>query len=317
VRGTGQDAGSESLVWVDRNGREEPVGLPSRNFDIPRVSRDGRRIGVGICDRSVCDIWVSDVGRPVLSRITSTPESDFFPLWTPDGNRILFTQRGSQVGLAWALADGTGVPEPLLTVDGASLVSAEGWSADGEELVLTYATTPDPRIGVLSMTPDSDGERAFRPLLDRATDASGVAMSPDGAWIAYQSDSSGAYAVYIERYPELGNRQVVSTEPGGWAPLWSHDGRELYYRRLGDGAMMAVSIETSPSLSIGTPEVLFENQGYAPLTTPRPNSGASRPWDVAPDGRFLMIKAFSDAGPREIIIVENWLEEVKRLAPTE
>jgi Tol biopolymer transport system component len=145
-------------------------------------------------------------------------------------------------------------------------------------------------------------------------------VSPNGEWVAYQSFDSGKYEVYIERFPKLGDRQPISGEVGGFNPVWSPNGRELFYHRLSDGAMMAVRIQTTPTLIIGTPEMLFVDPGTFLLRPPRrPGDGAARVWDVAPDGRFLMVKDAPTGTVNQsdgIVHVQNWFQELQRLVPT-
>jgi hypothetical protein len=131
-----------------------------------------------------------------------------------------------------------------------------------------------------------------------------------GDWLAYQVAEADRVEVWVERYPAPGDRRLVSGEAGGGNPLWSPNGRELYYVRP-DRAMMAVPIETTPDLNVGSPEFLFMTDGY--LVGP----AATTFWDVAPDGRFLMIKGTAPWGTArlDIIHVQNWFQELRRLAP--
>ena len=151
---------------------------------------------------------------------------------------------------------------------------------------------------------DSDG--AWQPLLQTEANERTPAISPDGRWIAYTSDETGQAEVYLERFPDLGQRRQISTG-GGAEPLWSPDGRELFYRS--DEAMMVVSVETEPTFTIGVSEILFEARAYA---------RGYRASDIAPDAqRFLMIK-LGDVGEvsSQINVVLNWFEELKELVPT-
>jgi len=130
--------------------------------------------------------------------------------------------------------------------------------------------------------------------------------------VVTESGSGTAAGIFIERFPGLGDRQRISSEGGGLNAVWSPNSPELFYRRLSDGAMMTVSIRTTPVLSIGTPVVLFKNERYSRIIP-------SRGWDVAPDGRFLMLKektspAMSDT--RSVILVQNWTEELRETVPT-
>jgi serine/threonine-protein kinase len=200
-------------------------------------------------------------------------------------------------------ADGTGPVEPLLTSENDGFFRAYDWSPDGKVLVFDYGTADATgNIGMLSM----EGDRPWKPLLQTAANEVSPALSPDGAWLAYTSNQTGRPEVYIERFPSLGDRRQISSD-GGSAPLWSPNGRELFYRR-GD-AMMVVAIDQR-TLSVGNPEALFEG----------PHAGdvaGSRRYDIASDGRrFLMIKESPEtATPPSIIVVENWDQELKRLVP--
>ncbi len=304
-----------TLSWMTREGLEVPAGLPPGNYSYARVSHDGRRIAVSMRDETGnTDIWTSDVDRPVLSRITTSPGADQWPMWSPDDRRLVFSSAETR-SIAWTAADGTAAIEPLIKMQTGFMVPGS-WTPDGKTFVFTYgAGTAQPKIGLLTIEPDASGERSWRSLIDRPTGASAVNISPNGEWIAYHTDDSGQYGVYIERFPKLGERHLISDQRGGWGAIWSKAGDEVFYRRLGDGAMMSVPIQTSPTLTIGTPRVLFENRGFAPLTTPLRGAGSARSWDLAPDGRFLMIKSPSVGNSNDVVVVQNWFEELKRLAP--
>ena len=235
-----------SLVWVDRDGREEPLVLDPGGYSWPRVSPDGTRVAVEMIGPEFNDVWTSDVARGTLSILTPDPADDRVPLWTPDGERVVFRSNREPQGLFWKAADGRGAVEPLLTgeeVQQLTFLSPYDWSPDGNELIVHYSapgTAFD--IGVLSM----DGERAWQPLLNSAANEGDPALSPDGAWIAYQSNETGLSEVYVERFPDLGNKEQISTG-GGQDPVWSFDGRELFYRDLSGARMMVVPIDTEPT----------------------------------------------------------------------
>ena len=309
-----------TLVWVDRQRREEAVALAARRYGQPRLSPQGDRIVVQVNDEGAPSIWISDPGRTALRRLRE-PESSggwgsWFPEWTPDGKSVVF--QGAVGRLFRIAADGTGDIETMLTMEGVVMLPPGRWVPGGRELAFSYGTITNLRVGLLSMEKGSDGKRAWRPWLDRDGKAGGVNVSPDSRWVAYQSFDSGKYEVYLERFPDLGDRQPISGEVGGFNPVWSRDGRELFYRRLGDGAMMAVPIQTSPTLSVGTPQKLFDADTYLGRP-PAPGQGAQRYWDLAPDGRFLMMKAVSGVNasqPDGFIHVQNWSQELERLVPT-
>ena len=311
VPGSGVSGLQRTLVWVNREGREEPLELDPGLYIWARVSPDGTRVAVemlGPAGRA--EVWTADVARGTLSILTPDPAVDRAPLWTPDGERVVFRSvREGLAGAFWKAADGRGTVEPLLTDEDARQLTPNAWSLDGSELLVDYLAPNTGRdIGVLSM----DGERSWRPLLDSVAMERGAALSPDGAWIAYDSDVTGQNEVYVERFPDLGSKQQISTG-GGRHAVWSLDGSELFYRDLSGSRMMVVPIDTEPTLTLGTATVLFE-ETYS--------QGGSRRYDLAPDGRFLMIKqagaATEDAAsaPDQIVVVEGWFEELKRLVPT-
>ena len=305
---------ARTLVWVNREGREEALGLPPRHYEWPRVSLDATRVAVVIRDPENVDVWVSEWRRRTLSKVTTDPGVDRWPLWTPDGTQVVFgSTREGQMGLFRKAADGRGNVERLLTLDGQLLIPFD-WSPDGKELLFGHRVadeiTSTSEVWVLSM----EGERSQEPLMQSDAAEVGAELSPDGSWLAYSSDETDQFEVYVERFPALGDRQPISTG-GGIHPTWSSDGSELFYLRLasdgGPSAMMVVSVATEPTFTLGTPEVLFESAYYNPR---------GRQYDVAPDGRFLMIKrgGTTDDTPAqsEIVVVQNWPDELQRLVPT-
>ena len=293
-----------ALVWVDRVGREEPLATPMLGYQRPRVSPNGMRVAVDVAGPEGADIWVHDLARGTETRLTTDPANDRAPLWTPDGERLVFaSDREGLTGLFWKLVDTPGDAERLMTGSaGTGSVEASAWSADGQTLLFWRAGGTPPDTGLLSM----EGERVSEMLFETEFIEAGPAISPDGGWLAYHSNETGQNEVYVQRYPELGSRQTVSTD-GGQQPLWSLDGQELFYR--GPRGMMVVSVEAGATFSAGDPDVLFEQQYYL--------DRSRRTYDLAPDGRFLMVKAGDDAeGPAaQIILVQNWFEELKRLVP--
>ena len=295
-----------ALVWVDRAGTEEALQSPLLAYQSPRVSPDGARVAVDVADPESADIWIHDLARGTETILTTDPAEDYAPLWTPDGDQVVFTsRREGQPLLFWKLVDTPGDAERLLSgSEGRRDIEADAWSVDGQTLLFWWAGGYRPDIGLLSI----EGDRAVEMLLDGGFAEGGPAVSPDGDWIAYRSDETGQNEVYVQRYPELGSRRTISTD-GGQQPMWSPDGEELFYR--GPRGMMVVPVETDPKFREGDPEVWFDQQYYF--------FGSRRTYDVAPDGqRFLMVKetATDAEGPAvQIILVQNWFEELNRLVP--
>ena len=315
VPGSGSDGGGgpqRTLVWVDREGREEPLALPPGGYQRVRVSPDGTRLAVQVSGPEGIDVWTSDLARGTLSILTPDPATDQNPLWTLDGERVVFSSDREPQGLFWKAADGRGPVEPLLTAADAQAgqLNPVDWSPDGNELIFNYFSTDTGGrdTAVLSMA----GERTWQPLLNSVASESDAALSPDGRWIAYRSDETGQNEVYVERFPDLGNKAQISTG-GGRLPVWSSDGSELFYRDPSGARMLVVQINTEPTLSVGTATVVFEGTYLR---------AGGRLYDLAPDGRFLMIKpggAATEDGASalpQILVVEGWFEELKRLVPT-
>jgi len=286
-------------VWVSRNGTEQPLPTPVQEYQFPRLSPDGRRLALTISDQ----IWMYDLSRETLSRFTFEGDENNAPLWTPDGKRIAFLsgKEGTSSNIFWALADGSGGLERLTTSEYRQ--GPTSWSPDGQ-LLAFVEVNPNKRfdIWVLRMS-----DRKSQPFIQTRFNAAAPQFSPDGHWLAYISDESGRYEVYVQPYPGPGGKWQISTE-GGTEPMWNPNGRELFYRS-GD-KMMAVDIATQPGFVAGRPRKLFEGR-YKPMV-PTPD------YDVSPDGqRILMIKENDqESAPTQINVVLNWFEELKQKVPT-
>jgi eukaryotic-like serine/threonine-protein kinase len=254
------------FAWIDRQGRSEPVAAPPRNYDFPTLSPDGSRIAAPIVSGTY-ELWVYDLARASLSRLTAEESSSLSPVWSPDGRNIAY--RNNKTG-TWQLysrpADGSG-PETTLTTDGNNDIPLS-WSPDGRTLAFTRLSQA---AGYDIWTVSLDGSREARPFVQSPAQESGAQFSPDGRWIAYTSDESKGGQVYVTAYPNHERRWQISTE-GGDFPQWNPKGGELFYW---DGRqMMVVDVTTGATFSAGRPRALFTGQ----------------PGQVSPDGqRFLSI----------------------------
>jgi serine/threonine-protein kinase len=299
----GTQAGQRRLVWVNHSGVEQPVAAPPRAYWNPRLSPDGRRVAVGIADQE-SQVWLYDFSGETLTRLTFEGSLNSVPTWTPDGKRIAFqSNKEGPLNIFWQLADGSGGLERLTTTLEATN-APHSWSPDGQLLAyieLNHTTGFD--ISVLRLS-----DRKAQPFLKTPFNESVPRFSPDGRWLAYVSDESGHWEIYVQPYPGPGGKWQISTG-GGTEPVWNPNGRELFYRS--GEKMMAVDVATQPSFAAGKPRVLFEGQ-YLPTPITFPN------YDVSPDGkRFLMLEESERAtSATQINVVLNWFEELKRRVPT-
>jgi Tol biopolymer transport system component len=299
----GLQASLRRLVWVDRKGLEQALPASVHAYRYPRLSPDGRRVAVTI-EESESHVWLYDLTRETLTRLTFQGSVNLIGGWTPDGKRIAFqSNKEGPPNLFSQLADGSGGLERLMTSEYAQ--TPNSWSPDGQLLAfIEIDPTTGYDIWVLRMS-----DRKAQLFLRTPFNESAPRFSPDGRWLAYVSDESGRYEVYVQPYPGPGGKWQISTE-GGTEPVWNRNGRELFYRS-GD-KMMAVDIASQPSFTAGKPRVLFQGQ-YLPTPATFPN------YDVSPDGqRFLMLKPSEQeqAAPTQINVVLNWFEELKQKVPT-
>jgi serine/threonine-protein kinase len=296
-----------TFVWVDREGREEPVAAePRRAYQEFSLSPDGTKIAVRVNDPDYREVWTFDLARGTQMRLTFDPASESFPIWTPDGQRVAYGSPGTP--LSWKAADGTGEVETL--VERSSNQFPQAFSPDGMTLVFEDRNTTSADLGMLSL----EEERISTLLLETEFDEQNAALSPDGRWMAYESNESGENEVYVRPFPDVdGGRWQVSSSGGAW-PLWSPDGRELFYTTL--EGLMTVTVELEPTFTQGTVNLLFDLSPYF-----KPFTWSNRRMDISPKGdRFLMLKegggSDETAETTSIIVVQNWFEELKRLVPT-
>ena len=310
--GGDSNANSSTLVWVDRQGAEQPVSAPRRGYDNLRISPDGTRVALRIRPG---ELWVYDLGRGALTPIargknTSPAE------WTPGGNRLLYLSSSSRSPgvpatgeLVSAPSDGSRSPSVLVSEGLAHFpasVSPDGKLAMGFRRASDGGPGSASAIWVLPLTPDISSGGKPQMFIESQYGISGGRFSPDGRWVSYQSTESGVTEVYVVPYPGPGTRVQISTE-GGSTARWASNGREMFYQNR--GRMMAVDIQTSPVFRAGRPRMLFEK----PLLEFLPI------YDVAPDGsRFLMLKVdrpAAQAESDELHVVVNWAEELRRRVP--
>jgi serine/threonine-protein kinase len=292
-------------VWVDRSGKAEPLPLPPASYLYPRLSPDGRQLAVEI-EGPNHDFYLYDFERAVMTKMTTDGESHD-PVWTPDGKRLAF--RSWQFGgmtMWWMPSDRSAGPERLTMGTRHSPVA---FSPDGRFLAFddkNPETSDDARVLALE-------NRTLRPVADTQFGEGSAKFSPDGRWIAYSSSESGRPEIYVQAFPGPGPKVQISNG-GGIDPVWRRSGGELFYRNV--NRMMAVSIVTAPTLRASAPRVLWEGPYSRGLGSSCGMPGvASSNYDVTADGqRFLMVRDDDDVSSTRIVVVLNWVEELKRAA---
>jgi serine/threonine-protein kinase len=296
-----------TLVWTDRRGREEAIPAPARAYVSLRLSPDGTKIALDARDQNN-DIWTFDLLRKTLTRLTIDNAIDGYPLWTPDGHRIIFesNRTGGIYNLYSQAADGTGAADALTKSQ--NDVWPSSISPDGTRLVLheTGVKTGDD-LDVLVL----DGKSRPEPLVQTPFAEEHGEISPDGRWLAYDSNESGQQQVHVRPFPNVNGGHWQVSASGGAKPVWAHNGKELFY--LSNNTMMAVPVQTTSTFVAGSPAKLFDAPYYARFTP--------RVYDVdRNDQRFLMIKEPPGtpdpaAKPASMVVVQNWFEELKARVP--
>jgi eukaryotic-like serine/threonine-protein kinase len=288
-----------TLVWVDQKGMEQPAVPFQSTFPWPRLSPDGQRIayrGPGM------QIWIYDLIRGTNSRLTSDGEA-IMPVWSPDGKRILFSWTNSSMNsnLFWQPYDESTSMERLATSD--SSQQPGSWSPNGETVAFVTSYTPNQQdIALLDIR-----SRQVKPFLNSKYNEFFPEFSPDGRWIAFTTDETGQDEVYVRPFPNSTRKYSVSSS-GGIEPLWARNGKQLFYR--GEIEMFVADVRTDGGFSTSKPRLLFEKPGYVfgyPVRT----------YDISLDGqRFLMVKReeMKPSPLTEMILVQNWTEELKRRA---
>ena len=292
------DLTATTLGWVNRRGEMIASVTDGMSIAHPTLSPDGTRVVLG----QDGDLWVRELASGRDTRLTETSGFDVVPTWTPTGSAVAFASGDASVFLHSRPTDLSSSMKPLLSTKGSALPGS--WTPDGQALV--YYTVNDQGDRDIWTLP-VDGE----PVPFLATDANERAprLSPDGRWLAYISDQSGEDRVFAQAYPSGGERFSVSTG-SGTEPVWSRDGRELFYRTGNE--VWAVNVDTDTGFRPGVPRLLFE----APYISDFIDQGNPN-YDVSLDGeQFLMVRGNADAA-LQLVVVQNWFEELKRLVPSD
>ena len=301
----GNAAIHRTLAWFDRDGSRHPIPVPEKTYVIARISPDGSRIALDARDDEQ-DIWIWDIAHESLTRLTDSPRFDGVPVWTRDSRRVLFSSgRTAPNAMFVQNADGSG-PAQQVFKDEDAAATPTSITPDGLRL-LFRSDSPRGLADIISVPLDGSG--TLSPVLATAADELNGEVSPDGRYLAYESNESGSQEVYVRPFPDVqSGRWRISTN-GGRHPAWAAGGRELYYVSA-DAHLQRVDVTTSPSFRVSPPSTVMSNPIYAAIMP--------RSYDVAPDGkRYLVIEDATRAQDqsRTITVVSGWGEELKRLLP--
>jgi len=287
---------ARQLTWVDRTGRETPVPVPAQAIESARLSPDGKQLVFSAEDKDRRDIWLYALNSGGLTRLTQDRDN-WSPIWTPDGAAVIYSREGGNVAqVVRHRLDGA----PIETLGS---TEEDLWptdlTRDGQHLIVTGQPPTDEwfmaQLNMGSAAPQSLLQRLGFPRLGR--------LSPDGRWLAYGETVGNRTEVFIQSYPAFGQRRQVSTD-GGNHPVWRRDGKELFFRR--GSRMFGVSIDTARGLQGGRPALLFDRRYFSGWNS----------YDVAADGRFLMIKpAPSEDTAGQLNVIVNWRNELLSRVP--
>jgi hypothetical protein len=290
-----------SLVWVDRTGAAQPINDLRRGYEDLHLSPDGRRVALTVEEAgsySPANVWLADTSRGTLARVTFEGYSRD-PVWAPDGSALIFgSKRGAtEFGLYRQRVDGQAQAELLWASPTPIWPDPQSWSPDGRTLVFaTKARNTGEDIWTLSL----EGNRAAAPWLQTAANEWAARLSPDGRWMAYNSDESGQPEVYVRPFPGPGGKWLASQGGGGFNGIWSRDGRKLFFRR--GAQLLDVDIDTASGFSAGTPRVLFSGRYLV----------SGRDFDVSPDGtKFVMMRNDDSRSTSTLHVVLNWWHALK------
>ncbi|MBZ5579127.1 MAG: protein kinase [Acidobacteriia bacterium] len=296
--GTSFGGGALRLTWFDRQGKQVSAsagGAPG-TFNTPALSPDGTRVAFRADTQANLDLWLYDVVRTTSARFTFAAAVDTAPVWSPDSTRIAYA---SDRDLYLKVATGAGSEEPLFK-SGQSKIPTD-WSRDGRYLLFT---STDPKTGADLWVMPMTGERKPAVYLQTEFNETEGRFSPDGRFVAYQSNASGSNEIYVQPFPNPTGGKWMVSKGGGLMPRWRRDGKELYYLDSAGNNLMSVEVTPGPNFQAGVARTLF---AFA---------AGPNPYDVSGDGqkfvRFAVALVASNAPPSPITVVLNWTAGLRK-----
>ena len=308
------------VVWLTQTGGLTPLRASPAAFGFPRFSPDGKRLAMTISDGRQLDVWVYDWERDILTRITTDLGVDVAPVWTPDGTGLVYAaaRNAAVCNLYWQRADGTGEAQRLTTSSVSQI--PDTFDPAGKLLVFHEGDPATSRqsLNVLPIEHDRTQVKAgtASTLIGGSFLKANARISPDGRWMSYAANDTGAFEIYVQPFPGLGRRVQVSNGGGNLA-LWSPRKSELYYAAAGDGTMMTVPFSASATFNPARASVWSPTR----FSSPTPISTYGPGFDLHPDGeRFAVtppVQSLADRPERsaQVVVVSNFFEELRRLAP--
>jgi serine/threonine-protein kinase len=292
------------MVWVTREGLATPVDSlwkPEGTLQSPALSPNGRAIAVDMLQDAKSDIWVKELPGGPFSRLTFTDSIHARPAWSADGSKVLFlADRGDGSGIAqMRRADGVGEASNVLpSTHGYGQITQ---SPDGQWFVLRADSAGHGNIVGVRM-----GDTTLVPLVVTHANEGVPAVSPDSKWIAYSSDESGTFEVYVRPFPNASSARWQVSTAGGLYPLWSRDGKELFFRNKAN-FLVSSAVQTTPTFRADAQRTLFSVKPFA-------FTGQIPPYAVAPDKRFLMMREVAAGDAGLLVVSEHWFDEIKARA---
>jgi len=304
---TSYSVSQQRLVFLDRKGNAEPLRLPPGPYNAPRISPDGKQVAYHTDDGKDANVWIYDLSGASSTRQLTFGGRNRYPIWSSDGQRVAFqSDRDGDVAIFWQRADGTAAAERLTKPESGTSHVPESWSPDGKAFLFDVTKGSTVALWMFSLS-----DRKATPFGDvQSETATASAFSPDGRWVAYGTRASGQtnVSLYVQPFPPTVAKYLITAN--GFRPLWSPDGKELFFGRRGQS--FVVRIATQPSVTFGEPVEL-------PIRRLPPPGIAEREYDVTRDGqRFIFAVSFGgflDPGD-QIQVVLNWSEELKQRMPT-
>jgi Tol biopolymer transport system component len=310
-RGGGQ---SVSIYWMDHEGKFTSLRETPGDYVNPAFSPDGKRLALEIFDGKRRDIWVYEWERDTLTRLTFGGEANAFPVWTPDGQRIVYSsqEKGGTHNLWWIRADGAGDAQRLAESKSNQFVGS--WRPDGKVLAF-FQLNPGTNFDIMTLSIEGNEKAGWKPgepkpFVNSAFNEAAPVFSPDGRWLAYASNESGSFEVYVRPFPSGEGKWQISTG-GGLFSKWSHNGKELFYRTKDSKIMMVTYTASGDSFRADKPQLWSPGQFT--------DRGAAYNFDLHPDGkRFAVFKtpgAEQTAAVNKASFIFNFFDELRRKLP--